>query len=289
MIYGYIRVSTDKQTVENQRYEINEFVKKEGMIVDRWIEETISGSKDVEDRKLGPMLKQMERGDILICAELSRLGRNLLMIMSLLNQCMKRGIKVWTIKDNYRLGNDISSKVLAFAFGLSAEIERNLISQRTKEALARRRSEGKILGRPKGSRSKKRKLTGREEQINKLLEQKFSICSIARKLKVNRLTVSSFIKDFLIEKKISLKQNTVYLDGRIFFEYKSNPTDKLIESSLPKLPNIHMKKFKMEKLKNRLQDILYKKEHIGIGKLLSIWQEGRDSFDEQLQGASQLT
>ena len=281
MIYGYIRVSTDKQTVENQRYEINEFVKKDGMIVDTWIEETISGSKEVEDRKLGTILKQMEKGDVLICAELSRLGRNLLMIMSLLNQCMKRGIKVWTIKDNYRLGNDISSKVLAFAFGLSAEIERNLISQRTKEALARRRSEGKILGRPKGSRSKIRKLTGKEDLINKLLEQKYSICSIARKLKVHRLTVSAFIKDFLIEKKISLKQNTVYLDGKVFFEYRSKTINKLVEYC--KCPNIHINKLRFEKLRMRLEDMICKKEDPGVGQLLSIWQEGRDSWDNQSQ------
>ena len=148
MIYGYIRVSTDKQTVENQRYEINQYCLRHVMVVDRWIEETISGSKDIEKRKLGILLDTMQKGDILICAELSRLGRNLLMIMGILNQCMKNDVQVWTIKDNYRLGSDINSKVLAFAFGLSAEIERNLISQRTKEALARKRAEGVILGRP---------------------------------------------------------------------------------------------------------------------------------------------
>src|SRR5690554_3865839 len=162
MIYGYIRVSTDKQTVENQRFEINHFCEKQNIIVSRWIEETISGSKQVDDRKLGKLLKKMKKDDILICSELSRLGRNLLMIMGVLNECMNRDIQVWTIKDNYRLGSDINSKVLAFAFGLSAEIERNLISQRTKEALARKRAEGVILGRPVGSKSAKTKLTGKE-------------------------------------------------------------------------------------------------------------------------------
>ena len=131
MIYGYIRVSTDKQTVENQRFEISCFCEKQNLNIDAWIEETISGSKEPEKRKLGKLLARMTKGDVLICAELSRLGRNLLMIMGILNQCMKREVQVWTIKDNYRLGADISSKVLAFAFGLSAEIERNLISQRT--------------------------------------------------------------------------------------------------------------------------------------------------------------
>ena len=195
MIYGYIRVSTDRQTVENQRFEINQFCEKNIMVIDKWIEETISGAKSVQDRKLGKLLKRMRKDDILICSELSRLGRNLLMIMGVLNECMNRDIQVWTIKDNYRLGSDINSKVLAFAFGLSAEIERNLISQRTKEALARKRAEGVILGRPKGSKSKVKKLTGKEIEIKNLLDKKVSKSAISRILGVHRLTVSAFLKD----------------------------------------------------------------------------------------------
>ena len=160
MTYGYIRVSSDKQTVENQRFEINNFCKREGLKVDGWIEETISGTKAHNKRELGKLLKKVQKGDLIICAELSRLGRNLFMIMEILNICMTKECKVWTIKDNYRLGDDIQSKVLAFAFGLSAEIERNLISQRTKEALARKRSEGVVLGRPQGAKSSHTKLSG---------------------------------------------------------------------------------------------------------------------------------
>lgn len=193
MIYAYIRVSTDKQTVENQRYEINQFCNKQAIVVNKWIEETISGSKNVEDRKLGKLLNKMKNDDVLICSELSRLGRNLLMIMGVLNECMNRDIQVWTIKDNYRLGSDISSKVLAFAFGLSAEIERNLISQRTKEALARKKAEGVILGRPKGRKSLKTKLTGHEKKIQELLNKKVSFSAIGRILNVHRLTVKSFV------------------------------------------------------------------------------------------------
>ena len=142
----------------------------------------------------GKLLKKMRKGDILICSELSRLGRNLLMIMGILNECMNKDIQVWTIKDNYRLGSDINSKVLAFAFGLSAEIERNLISQRTKEALARKKAEGVILGRPKGRRSAKTKLTGQEKRIRDLLLKKVSYSAIGRIIGVHRLTVSSFAK-----------------------------------------------------------------------------------------------
>ncbi len=194
MIYGYIRVSTDKQTVENQRYEINQFCKKNNLAIDKWIEEVISGNKKVNERKLGKLIKIMKKNDILICSELSRLGRNLLMIMSILNECLNRDIQIWTIKDNYKLGSDINSKVLAFAFSLSAEIERNLISQRTKEALARKRAEGGILGRPKGSKSKLKKLSGREAEIKILLNKQTSKTGMARILGVHRLTISEFIK-----------------------------------------------------------------------------------------------
>jgi DNA invertase Pin-like site-specific DNA recombinase len=195
MIYGYIRVSTDKQTVENQRYEINQFCEKNLLTVNKWIAEVISGTKKAEARKLGKLLKKMKKDDILICSELSRLGRNLLMIMGILNECMNRDIQVWTLKDNYRLGSDINSKVLAFAFGLSAEIERELISQRTKEALARKRAEGVILGRPKGSKSKIKKLSGKEEEIKNMLKKKKSKSAIARLLGVHRHTITLFIQE----------------------------------------------------------------------------------------------
>ena len=142
MIYGYIRVSSDKQTVENQRFEINKFCDKQNIVINDWIEETISGTSNYTKRQLGNLLKKVNKDDIIICSELSRLGRNLFMIMEILNICMTKECRVWTIKDNYRLGEDIQSKVLAFAFGLSAEIERNRISQRTQEALAREKAEG---------------------------------------------------------------------------------------------------------------------------------------------------
>lgn len=195
MIYGYIRVSSDKQTVENQRFEINNFCKKEHLQIDGWIEETISGTKSYNKRQLGNLLKKIQKDDLIICAELSRLGRNLFMIMEILNICMTKEAKVWTIKDNYRLGDDIQSKVLAFAFGLSAEIERNLISQRTKEALARKKAEGVVLGRPKGRRSapEKYKLSGKELLITELLKQNVSKRKIAKICKVDRNTLARYL------------------------------------------------------------------------------------------------
>lgn len=193
MTYGYIRVSSDKQTVENQRFEINNFCKKQEIKIDGWIEETISGTKNYDKRKLGDLLNQVQKDDLIICAELSRLGRNLFMIMEILHICMNKECKVWTIKDNYRLGDDIQSKVLAFAFGLSAEIERNLISQRTKEALALRKGQGIKLGRKFGSKNSILKLSLYEEIIQELLVLEIPKASIAKKLNVDRTTLWRFL------------------------------------------------------------------------------------------------
>ena len=199
MTYGYIRVSSDKQTVENQRFEINNFCLKNSLHIDGWIEETISGSKNYDKRELGKLLTQIHKDDLIICAELSRLGRNLFMIMEILNICMNKECKIWTIKDNYRLGEDIQSKVLAFAFGLSAEIERNLISQRTKEALARKKAEGVKLGRPKGriNSPNKYKLFRKEKLLNKLLQAKVPKRTIAKICYVNRNTLDKYIKTWM--------------------------------------------------------------------------------------------
>jgi DNA invertase Pin-like site-specific DNA recombinase len=180
MTYGYIRVSTDKQTVENQRYEIEQFCKKNDLHIDSWIEETISGTLTPDKRELGTLLAHIKQGDLIISSELSRLGRSLFMIMSILNLIMEKGARIWTIKDNYRLGDDIQSKVLAFAFGISAEIERNLISQRTKEALARKKSEGTVLGRPVGRKSAQVKLSGKEAEIQALLNRHVTRAAMGR-------------------------------------------------------------------------------------------------------------
>lgn len=198
MNYGYIRVSSDKQTVENQRFEIINFCDKNNMEVDGWIEEIASGVKNYNKRELGTLLEKVKEGDLIICSELSRLGRSLFMIMEILNHCMIKECKVWTIKDGYRLGDDIQSKVLAFAFGLSAEIERNLISQRTREALVRKKAEGVTLGRPRGRKSSHVKLSGKEEIIRDLREHGVTIREIAHIYKVNRNTVSKFINEKLI-------------------------------------------------------------------------------------------
>ena len=199
MIYGYIRVSSDKQTVENQRFEINNFCSRQSLCIDGWIEETISGTKNYTKRQLGKLLNRVQKDDLIICAELSRLGRNLFMIMEILNICMTKECRVWTIKDNYRLGEDIQSKVLAFAFGLSAEIERNLISQRTKEEQTKKKAEGIVLGRPVGRKTdeEKYKLYPKRKLIEELLRAGVSQRKIAKICKVDRNTMGRYIREFL--------------------------------------------------------------------------------------------
>lgn len=198
MIYGYIRVSTDKQTTENQRYEITKFCDQNGIQIDQWVEETISATKDISKRKLGGLIENLQSHDVIIASELSRLGRKLLEVMAILNHCTNNGAKVWTIKDNFRLDTDIQSKVLAFAFGLAAEIERNLISQRTKEALAARRAAGIILGRPKGKINSHLKLESKCLQIRNMLNKGMSQRKIAKHLRVSRNTLSLFLHRFNI-------------------------------------------------------------------------------------------
>lgn len=193
MVYGYVRVSTDKQTVANQHFEIERFCQAEGITIDKWIEETVSGTYNPDKRRLGTLLGTVHSGDLIICSELSRLGRRLFMVMTVLGAMLDRNVRVWTVKDRFRLGDGIESKVLAFAFGLSAEIERNLIAQRTREALALRRAQGVRLGRPKGNAARHRLDTYKEE-ISEMLAQGISKLAIARRLNVAPGTLYAHLK-----------------------------------------------------------------------------------------------
>ena len=192
-VIGYIRVSSNKQTCEHQHFEIEQFAHLNNIIVDRWVEETISSRKALNKRQLGQLLDELQPNDILIAAEISRLGRSLLEVMRILENCLNKNCQVWTIKENYRLGNDIQSKVMAFAFGLSAEIERNLISQRTKASLENVKSKGKRLGRPFSAQSKKLKLSKNTKKVKKLLDMGLTRYRIAKIMQVKQTTVSRFI------------------------------------------------------------------------------------------------
>ena len=193
MIYGYIRVSTDKQTLQNQKIEIRKYCNSRRMYGITWIQETVSGTKIPEKRKLGELLLLVKPGDVIICTELSRLGRSLVMIFNILEALLQSEVKVITIKDGFELCDNIQSKVIAFAFGLSAEIERKLISERTKQGLVVARKKGKRIGRLPGQKPNRYKLTGKENYIIDKRNRGYSKNSLAKELGVQWSTLHSFM------------------------------------------------------------------------------------------------
>lgn len=194
MIYAYIRVSTEMQTCSSQKFEIQNYCKKNGISIDKWVSESVSGTVAVEKRSLGKIIRKMSKGDMIICTEISRLGRNMLMIMSILNLCSGKGIAIRTIKDNFNMSESINSKIIAFAFALAAEIERNLISQRTKEALAVKKMEGVRLGRPPQSSAKMLKTCAEINKIKEMIEKKISRQQIATEYGIHRNTLRKYLK-----------------------------------------------------------------------------------------------
>ena len=192
MTYAYIRVSTDKQDLENQKFEILKYANTNKLGNVEFIEETVSGRKSWKDRELGKLIGELQKGDVLIVAELSRLGRSMLEIMELLSILLRKGVELHVVKSNQVLKDDLHSKVFAMAFSIAAEIERELISQRTREALARRKAEGKKLGRPKGSFSSK--LDQYKDQIDEFLSKGVSVSSIAKIIGVPYSTLWSYLQ-----------------------------------------------------------------------------------------------
>jgi len=193
-VFAYLRVSTQLQTIESQRYEIGKWCSQKGLRVDVWVNESISGTVAWDKRKLGKAIRKMKSGDLLVCTEISRLGRNMLMIMSILNECSAKGIMIHTIKDNFDLSDSINSKIIAFAFALASEIERNLISQRTKEALAAKKMAGIKLGRPRGQSLKVSRMMAEIDKVRAYLAQGESIKSVAQRYGIHRNTLSQYLK-----------------------------------------------------------------------------------------------
>ncbi len=203
MIIGYLRVSTEKQNLCNQKEEISRFALEKNFIIDKWVMEKVSGKIDRKYRKLGGLLSKMKKGDTMIITEVSRLSRSLTDIMTIMGMCLKKGINLYTTKERYAFDDTINSKVLCFAFGLAAEIERNLISMRTKEALAVKKAEGVILGRRKGSCVKQEYLHKHSREIEEMLCNGWTIARICRHLKVSRDTFYKFRKQQGLEVLLS--------------------------------------------------------------------------------------
>ncbi len=201
--YAYIRVSTEMQTSASQRFEIKNYSKSKGLEINKWVEESVSGTVPWEKRRLGRLIRKMKPGDLIISTEISRLGRNMLMIMSILNYCSQHGIRIHTIKDNFDLSDSINSRIIAFAFALAAEIERNLISQRTKEALAARKTVGIKLGRPSGCSEKVRTICENGERIEEIHASGVPITVIAASFGVHRNTLAKCRKCHYILEKLN--------------------------------------------------------------------------------------
>lgn len=199
MIYAYLRVSTDEQSVQNQKLGVDHLAKKLNLTIDRYVtDDGISGTKNPHGRKLGKLLNKMKPGDVLLCSEISRLGRKLFMIMDILNTLMQKNCMLYTVKDGFSLGDNIQSKVLAFAFGLVAEIERDLISQRTKEAMAVRRARGEHLGRPFGAKTVNHKLDKYRNDIIRWRAAGYSKSACARKAHVVVKTMRRYMMQYNI-------------------------------------------------------------------------------------------
>lgn len=195
MTYGYIRVSTEEQNLENQRKAILERFK-----IDEWVEEKRSGTVGWEKRSLGELLERLEGGDTLVVTELSRLGRSLSMIFEIVSLLKKSGVRLVAIKNNFDLdpsnASDIAVSVLMFAFGLSAQIERELISERTKLGLAVARANGKRIGRQKGDKVYFVKLRKYESELMYLYRNGASVNSLAKRYGVRWATAKAFITKF---------------------------------------------------------------------------------------------
>lgn len=175
MNYGYIRTGSKEQ--ESQRLEIEGYAKNKGIAIGQWIE-NITTAVD---------------GDIVIASEIPQLGREPLQALERLKHLLNTGAQLWTVKEGYKLGGDNSGKILAFAFGLSAEIKRKLISEHTREALVCVKADGRRLGRPPGRRNTKSKLAGRALEVHRLLAAGCTRVEAARKLGVSRTTLAAFL------------------------------------------------------------------------------------------------
>ena len=186
IVAAYLRVSTDKQTILNQKSEVINFCHRQELKITMWCTETVSGTKKESERELGILLKKLQKGDVLIITEVSRLSRKMMNIMNIIHQSIEKGITIHSIKEGYKFDSSINSQVLAFAFGLCAEIERTLISQRTREALARRRAQGIKFE--------------HEQEIKDLRTEGFSFQKIAMRYKVSPETVRLFYLRTLLKK-----------------------------------------------------------------------------------------
>ena len=203
-VYAYIRKSTDDQNTKSQKLAVYKYADENGLRVDQWFDVDCSSRKSTKDRRIDELLDILGEGDTLIVPELSRLGRSVGQVITIVDQLIKKKVKVICLKENIRLNGrqDIQTKVMITMFSLFAEIERDLISERTKEGLARARAEGKLLGRPKGPG--KSKLDPYKEEIIALLKTGSTKAYLAKKYGVTPPTLYNWLNKRQIKVKLDL-------------------------------------------------------------------------------------
>jgi len=194
MIFAYARVSTDRQEAANQKFAMAEIARSAGYEIDEFVEEVVSGTAHWDVRKLGGVLARMQDGDTLLVSEVSRLGRDYADLFEIQLFCWRRRIRLIALKENYSGGRDVNDLLLFFAGALTAYLEREMLSRRTKEALAARKAAGVRLGRPKGTANKHHKLDGMERTIEQMLASGSSKSAVARKCKCHRNTIGRYLK-----------------------------------------------------------------------------------------------
>ena len=195
MIYGYCRCSMEKkQTCSNQLFAITEYAKKNGIKIDKWVEENISSRKPLNKRELGKLMEKLIAGDVIIITEISRLARHLYEIAAILQIAVDKNIKIISIKENYIFKNDIQSKIMTYTFGLCAEIERDHISSRIRMALNKLKEQNVKLGRPLGSKTRELKLSKSRQKIKKLLDNGISQAKISKIMGVHPTTMCRYLK-----------------------------------------------------------------------------------------------
>jgi DNA invertase Pin-like site-specific DNA recombinase len=193
--HAYIRVSTDKQDLDNQRHGVIEYAKKHSLEPLHFFEDTASGKKNWRDRDLGKLIDQAKAGDVLLVAEISRLARSTLQVLEILQEAAQKGLAVHVAKSNMVMDGSLNSRITAVVLGLAAEIEREFISARTTEALAKRKAQGLPLGRPKGAVSEVKKLDKKADQIKELLKKGVHKTSIAKIVECSPATLYAWMEE----------------------------------------------------------------------------------------------
>lgn len=273
MIYGYLRVSSDEQDVNSQKQGVEQFAKDNNWTIETYItDEGVSGGKDPDKRNLGPLLKKVQKGDKIICSEISRLGRDLYMVMDILHFCMDRGCVIYTVKDRFTLGDDIQSKVLAFAFGLAAEIERQMIRQRTKEGLRLKMKQGILLGRALGTKAPQayvfKNLEEQKDDILIALKYGVSQRNLAKKVGVDRNTLARHLVRWGVkiqtdEQKFLEKEQARKARERYRLQYKDSKWS-VIDLPRDKVRELIMADKTIPEICNELQSYTYEQVYDSI-------------------------